>query len=108
MLPWDSSRITPSDGVTVALVTQHATRMRHVTLPAVSLLSPAYSSIAQTARFSKNKKVIENVRRVLIFSTFLSILILRTVQQDITTNEHPGPTAGAVGGGVKTPEIPNF
>ena len=64
-------RITYSECVSVALVTQHENRMHRVILSSVAARTvPYFSTLSKkTARFSKEKnKVIEHKRCVLNFS----------------------------------------
>ena len=55
--------------VHVALLIQHATRMRHVVTPSVASLAPLYFSTLSHKRCDFRKKVIEHKMCVLIFST---------------------------------------
>jgi hypothetical protein len=73
--------------VCVALVIQHAKRLRPIALSFVVFLALSYTffpHVSQTAKFSKKKKVIEHKMRVLIFSTnFETFLTLTKIQRDI-------------------------
>jgi hypothetical protein len=76
--------------VSVALVTQHAKRMRRIILSSVACLAVPYFSTLSHKRHDFRKKVIEHKICVLIFSTNLSktFLILRRIQRDIVINVH--------------------
>jgi hypothetical protein len=60
--------ITYSECVFVALVIQHATRIRHIVICRVSGSTIFFHTISQTAQFSE-KKFIENKMCILIFPT---------------------------------------
>jgi len=74
--------------VSLALVIQHATRMRYIVLPYVAFLDLQHVSSLSHKRYDSRKKVIEHEIRVLIFSTMFSeiYLILRRIQRDIITS----------------------
>jgi hypothetical protein len=65
----------------VALVIQHATRMRHIVTSFVAPLAPPYLSTLFHKGHDNRKQVIELKMRVLIFSTTFAktFLILRIV-----------------------------
>jgi len=78
--------ITYSECVSVAIVIQHAERLRHiVTCPSLQY----FSTLSHNGTIFL-EKVTEHKMCVLIFSTILSetFLILRRIQRDITTNVH--------------------
>jgi hypothetical protein len=82
--------ITCSECVSVALVIQHAKRMRLIILLCVVCLVVPYFSALSHKRHDFREKVIEHKMCVLILSTTLSeaFLILRRIQRDITINVH--------------------
>jgi uncharacterized membrane protein YwzB len=63
--------ITYCECVSVALVIQHAKRMRCIILSSMACLAVTYFStlFKKTARFSKKQKVIEHKMCILILST---------------------------------------
>jgi hypothetical protein len=67
--------------VDIALLTQHATRMRHIVTSFVAPQSPLYFSTLSHKRCDFCKKVIEHKMSVFTFSTILSkaFLILRRI-----------------------------
>jgi hypothetical protein len=74
--------------VHIALLNQHATRMRHIWTSFVATLAPPYFWTLSHKRHVFRKKVIENKMCVLIFSTIVSktFLIVRRNQRDIVIN----------------------
>jgi hypothetical protein len=76
--------------VSVALVIQHAKRMRCIILPSVACLAVPHFSTLSHKRHDFRKTVIEYKMCVLIFSTILfeTFLILRRIQPDIVINVH--------------------
>jgi hypothetical protein len=79
--------ITYSECVFVALVIQHAMRMRRFILsPAASLAVPYFSTLSHKRYDFRKKKITEYEMRVLIFSANLyeTFLVLRRIQRDIT------------------------
>jgi hypothetical protein len=76
--------------VSVALVIQHAKRMRRIILSSVACLAVPYFSTLSHKRHGFHKKVIEHNICVLIFSTtlFETFLILARIQRDIIINVH--------------------
>jgi hypothetical protein len=82
--------ITYSKCVSVALVIQHAKRMRRIILSSVACLAVPYFPTLSHKRHDFRKNVIEHKMCVLIFSTILSetFLIVRRIQRDIIINVH--------------------
>jgi hypothetical protein len=74
--------------VSVALVTQHAKRMRRIILSSVACLAVPYFSTLSHKRYDFKEKGIEYKMCVLIFSTNLSkiFLNLRRIERDIIIN----------------------
>jgi hypothetical protein len=74
--------------VFVALVIQHAKRMRRVILPSVACLALLYFSTESHKRHDFRKNVIEHKMCVLIFCTNLAdiFLILIIIQRDTVIN----------------------
>ena len=74
----------------VALFGQHMTRMRHIVLSSVTILSLLYISALSRKRhdFRGGKKVTKHKMCVLIFSTTLSekFIVLRRIERDIIKN----------------------
>ena len=72
--------------MSAALLTQHATGVRHVVLPFASCMAvPYFSALCNKERAFREKKVIGHKMCVLNFSASLSeiFLILRIIQRDI-------------------------
>ena len=63
--------ITYSEGVFVALVTQHAVRMRHVVLLSVAWLAVPYFSVLSHKRHDFRGNKILSIKCVFIFSKIL-------------------------------------
>jgi hypothetical protein len=82
--------ITYSECVYVALVIQHAKRMRRVILSSVACLPLPHFSTLFHKRHDFRKNVTGQKTCVLIFSTNLSetFLIVRRIKRDITINVH--------------------
>jgi hypothetical protein len=80
--------ITNSESVSIALVIQHAKRMRRIILSSVACLAVPYLSTLSHKRHGFRETVIELQMCVLIFSTNLSetFLILRRTERDIIIN----------------------
>jgi hypothetical protein len=74
--------------VFVALVIQHAMRMRRITLPSVACPALPYFSTLSHKQHDVSKKVIEQKMCVLILSITLSetFLILRRTERDMIKN----------------------
>jgi hypothetical protein len=71
--------------VSVALVTEHALRMRRIVICGLSGYTVFVHIVSQTARFSIKKKVCFDFSLYLLSETFL---ILRRTERDITINVH--------------------
>jgi hypothetical protein len=76
--------------VFVALVTQHAMRMRSTVLSSLDLLVVPYISTLCNKRYDFWEKVVERKKCVLTFSVTVSetFLVLRTIRRDIVINLH--------------------
>ena len=74
----------------MALVTQHAMRMRRTVLSSVDFLAVPYFSTLCHKRYDFRDKVVEQKILVLIFYTTLSetFLILRIIPRDIIIHVH--------------------
>ena len=71
----------------IALLIQHATRMRHIVTSCVAPLAPPYFSTLSHKRRDFLKKVTEHKMCVSIFSiNFDTFLHLRRIQRDIAIN----------------------
>jgi hypothetical protein len=79
-----------SESVSVALVIQHATRMRCIILLSVACLAVPYSSALIHKQHDFGEKNIESKIYVEILFTTLSeiVLILTRIQRHIVTNVH--------------------
>jgi len=82
--------ITYSERVSVALVVQHATRMRRTIMSSVACLDLPYFSTLPHKRHVLRKNVIEPTMSVFIFSTYFpeTFPILRTTRRDIIIHLH--------------------
>jgi hypothetical protein len=77
--------------VSVALVTQHAKRMRRVILSSVTYVAVLYFfTLCYKWHGFRGGGFIEYIMRVLIFCTILfeKILVLRRIQRDTIVNVH--------------------
>jgi hypothetical protein len=74
--------ITYSECVSVALVIQHATRMRRIILSSVAFPAPSYFFTLSHKRHDFRKTIIEHKMCVLSFSTSF----VRNIQRDIIIN----------------------
>jgi hypothetical protein len=72
--------------VFVALVTQHAKRMRRVILSSVACAALSYFSTLSHKRHDFRKKVTVHKMCVLIF--FTTFLVLRRLERDVIINVH--------------------
>jgi hypothetical protein len=75
--------------VSVALVIQHAKRMRHIILSSVAYLAVPYFSTLSHKRHDFRKNVIEH--KMFLFSLQLlsgTFLIIRRLERHITINVH--------------------
>jgi hypothetical protein len=82
---WKAIRISYSECVFVAIVIQHAMRMRPILLSSVACLAQPYVSTLSHKRHDFREKAIEPKICVLTFSTTFvcNILILRRIERDI-------------------------
>jgi hypothetical protein len=78
-----------SECMSVALVTQHAKRMRRIILSSVACLAQPYFSTLSHKRHDFRKNVIERKMCVLVFCTtffYETFRILGRIQRDVTIN----------------------
>jgi hypothetical protein len=83
--------ITYSQCVSVALVIQHAKRMRRIILSSVARLAVPYFSTLSHKRHDFRKKMLLNIKCVFWFSVQLlseTFLVLRRIHRDIIINVH--------------------
>jgi hypothetical protein len=80
--------ITYSECVYVALIMQHAKRMRRITLQTAACLAVSYFSEGSHNRHDLREEVIEHKMCVMIFSKILpeNFLIVRRIKRDVIIN----------------------
>jgi len=80
--------IAYSECVFVALCIQYAVRMRRIILSSVASLAVQYFCTLSHKDTIFKKRIVENEKCILIFSTILSetFLILRRIERDMITN----------------------